>query len=469
MIIAPAGYGKTHTIMECLHVIEVGKKCLILTHTHAGIASIKEKMQKGGIDSKRFSIDTISSFALQYTNAFHVNKAEIPKAEDSNDYFNFAIKATTKTLNSRPLKEIIRSSYSKLLVDEYQDCTSLQHKMILALSGILPTHILGDPLQGIFEFRNNTIVNMESDEEMQGLNQNIQTLDTPWRWNRHGSRELGQALADIRTLLLNKTPINLTNFHPHINVVIEPENGYLDIKNNSNRIIWNEINNRNTDSLLLLHPISTSVYPRITFIQRFSNTVRLIESIDDKDYYKFSNYFDTQIGLNVINKVIDFAKTISSKTIIGQWFKDDNTLKNKRSDEDKIIVRKLQGIIDLIVQQKSFKNIAILISELAHLPNNKCYRIELKKDMVKALELAHAEGNTVYESMKKNRDILRRVGRNIKGRCIGTTLLTKGLEFDVVIILNAHLFTNPKHLYVALTRASKKLIMISQSSTLNPY
>lgn len=89
--------------------------------------------------------------------------------------------------------------------------------------------------------------------------------------------------------------------------------------------------------------------------------------------------------------------------------------------------------------------------------------------MVKALELAHAEENTVYESMKKNRDILRRVGRNIKGRCIGTTLLTKGLEFDVVIILNAHLFTSPKHLYVALTRASKKLIVISQNSTLNPY
>ena len=71
--------------------------------------------------------------------------------------------------------------------------------------------------------------------------------------------------------------------------------------------------------------------------------------------------------------------------------------------------------------------------------------------------------------MKKNRDVLRRVGRNIKGRCIGTTLLTKGLEFDVVIVLNAHLFTNPKHLYVALTRASKKLIVISQNSILNPY
>ena len=469
MIIAPAGYGKTHTIMECLHLIDANKKCLILTHTHAGIASIKEKIQKGGISPQHFSIDTISSFALQYVNAFHVNKAEIPKAEDANNYFDFAVDTATKILKTRPLSAVIKSSYSKLLVDEYQDCTSLQHKMILALSDILPTHILGDPLQGIFEFGNNAIVNMESDEEMQGLNQNIQTLDTPWRWNQHGSKELGQALADIRTLLLDRTPINLTNFHPHINVIIDPENGYLEPKTDSNRIIWNEINNRNTDSLLLLHPISTSVYPRIAFIQRFSNAVRLIESIDDKAYYKYSELFDSLTGQDVINKIIDFVKIISPKTIIEKWFKDDNTLKNKRSDEDKIIARKLQGLIDLIIQQKSFKNIAILISELVKLPNNKCYRVELKKDMIKALELAHAEGNTVYDSMKKNRDILRRVGRNIKGRCIGTTLLTKGLEFDVVIILNAHLFTNPKHLYVALTRASKKLIIISQNNTLDPY
>jgi DNA helicase-2/ATP-dependent DNA helicase PcrA len=469
MIIAPAGYGKTHTITECLHVFEGSKKCLILTHTHAGIASIKEKMQKGGIEPRKFSIDTISSFALRYTDAFHINKAEIPKAEDSNDYFNFAIKTAIKIFKTKPLKAVIKCSYSKLLVDEYQDCTSLQHNMILMLSDILPTHILGDPLQGIFEFRNNPIVDMESDEEMQGLNQNIQTLDTPWRWNQHGSRELGQALVSIRTLLLNRTPINLTNFHPHINVVIEPENNYLVAGSNYKRIIWNEINSRNTDSLLLLHPISTSVDPRIKFIQQFSNSVRLIESIDDKDYYKFSNYFDMQTGQNAINGILDFVKRISSKTVIDKWFNDNGMLKNKRSDEDKIIVRKLQKIIDLIIQQKSFKNIAALISELVQLPNNKCYRVELKKDMLKSLELAYVENNTAYESMKKNRDIIRRIGRNIKGRCIGTTLLTKGLEFDVVVVLNAHQFSNPRHLYVALTRASKKLIVISQNPIIKPY
>lgn len=468
MIIAPAGYGKTYTIMECLHLLGASKKCLILTHTHAGIASIKEKMKKGNINPQKFAIDTISSFALRYSNAFHINKSEIPKAEDSG-YFDFAIETSTKLFKTQPLQAVIKSSYSELLVDEYQDCTSLQHKMILALSDILPTHILGDPLQGIFEFRNNTIVNMESDEEMQGLNQNVQTLNTPWRWSQHGSNDLGQSLSQIRELLLIRSPINLNDFRPHINCIIEAENGYLQPVNESNKAIWREINNRKVDSLLLLHPISTSVSPRITFIQRFNNTVRLIESIDDKDFYTFSNHFDKQAGQNLISEILDFTKKISSKTVISQWFNDNGLLKNKRSPEEKVVSQKLRDIIDLITQCKSSKGIADLITEITQLPNNKCYRIELKRDMIKALELAHAEGETIYESMKKNRDILRRIGRNIKGRCIGTTLLTKGLEFDVVIVLNAHLFSSPKHLYVALTRASKKLIVISQTPILNPY
>lgn len=61
---------------------------------------------------------------------------------------------------------------------------------------------------------------------------------------------------------------------------------------------------------------------------------------------------------------------------------------------------------------------------------------------------------------------IRRAGQNVEGKCLGTTALTKGLEFDTVAILDAHSFTYPKNLYVALTRASKKLIIFSKTLTL---
>ena len=60
------------------------------------------------------------------------------------------------------------------------------------------------------------------------------------------------------------------------------------------------------------------------------------------------------------------------------------------------------------------------------------------------------------------KNILRRSGRKISGKCIGTTALTKGLEFDTVAILDAHEFTCPKNFYVAVTRASKMLIIFTK-------
>jgi superfamily II DNA or RNA helicase len=65
MLIAPAGYGKTHTIVECLKHTQAKGRQLILTHTHAGVASIKEKIKREGISSSSYSIETISSFVTE--------------------------------------------------------------------------------------------------------------------------------------------------------------------------------------------------------------------------------------------------------------------------------------------------------------------------------------------------------------------------------------------------------------------
>lgn len=46
-----------------------------------------------------------------------------------------------------------------VLVDEYQDCTISQHKTAKALSRTVPVIVFGDPLQGIFDFGAEPIVN----------------------------------------------------------------------------------------------------------------------------------------------------------------------------------------------------------------------------------------------------------------------------------------------------------------------
>jgi len=49
LLIAPAGHGKTYSIAQMVSSVEAEKPQLILTHTHAGIASLKKKFREQGI------------------------------------------------------------------------------------------------------------------------------------------------------------------------------------------------------------------------------------------------------------------------------------------------------------------------------------------------------------------------------------------------------------------------------------
>lgn len=63
LVIAPAGHGKTTLLTKCILRLQMSKNILILTHTHAGIASIKQKMSKEHIPLKNVCISTITGFA----------------------------------------------------------------------------------------------------------------------------------------------------------------------------------------------------------------------------------------------------------------------------------------------------------------------------------------------------------------------------------------------------------------------
>ena len=72
----------------------------------------------------------------------------------------------------------------------------------------------------------------------------------------------------------------------------------------------------------------------------------------------------------------------------------------------------------------------------------------------------------MFEAMKLIKSRIRHQGRKIQGRIIGTTLLTKGLEFDTVLVWNAHKFEDAKNFYVAISRACKKLILLTNNNTI---
>jgi DNA helicase-2/ATP-dependent DNA helicase PcrA len=61
----------------------------------------------------------------------------------------------------------------------------------------------------------------------------------------------------------------------------------------------------------------------------------------------------------------------------------------------------------------------------------------------------------------------RLIGRPLPRRAVGSTLLLKGLEADLAVVLNAD-GLNGRNLYVAITRGSRALTICSRSPILRP-
>lgn len=456
LLIAPAGYGKTHAIAECLAHSSDNEKQLILTHTHAGIASIKEKVRKLNISTYKYHIETITGFAQKFTLAFYCG-SDIPPQEDSTNYYPFIIQKASELFDLEAVRRTIQYSYHGLFVDEYQDCTIIQHQMIMTLSQLLPTHILGDPMQGIFDFAG-TLVNFNYD-----LNdfEEVEPLNIPWRWNNANNSELGEELGDIRAKLQTGSTIHL-NSYDSIESVICNENDWYKPRTEYRNYITELLSE---ESLLLIHPISSSIEPRIKILKSFNNRLSLLESIDAGKFYSLSLTIDNWDIDSIVLLVRKLSYELFNKTGLDSWF-NENGFKRKTKEEDK---RRLEGILILVdeLQEKmNYSKLASVVRKIMDLPDIKCYRKDLVFSICRALIIAETEGRSVYEGMVSHKNIIRRVGRKIYGKCIGTTLLTKGLEFDTVAVLNVHRFENYKHFYVAITRACKRLVIFSELNRL---
>lgn len=462
MIIAPAGYGKTYTIADAIEAYRGNKKVLVLTHTHAGVASLQEKFELRNLPTSKYHLDTICSFALNLTKTYHINKAEIPSEDQVTELFNFAVEHALRILEAQPIRVLMSAKFEHLIVDEYQDCTIPQHMMIMVLANTLKTHLLGDSLQGIFDFRD-PIVNF-SDISLIKYHEHLHNLNTPWRWNNAGRADLGRDLALIRDKLLRREDIHL-NDYDSIELLVASETDYTQPHSEYKRKIFEVLQD---DSVLLIHPRSENPAARVKFVQQFQQ-LRMIESIDDKYYYDCCLSFDQLNGKDLIMAVVEMMRKSAKTTAINVWFNHQCNLVRKTKEEDLKIRDELKSIIDSLIEGKTYGKIVVLIEAIQNLPEVKIYRKEIVKEICNTLKDAERLSLTARESIERNRNIIRRRGRKIEGKGIGTTLLTKGLEFDTVVVLNAHLFNNPKHLYVALTRCCKRLVVITNTPNLHPY
>lgn len=500
LLIAPAGYGKTYTIVQC--VKESKEKSLILTHTHAGVAALKNALKEQQVDKKCYEIETITSYAQKYVKAYCAET--LPNITDNN-YWVFILEKAERIFKNKHIKDVIQQTYSQLFVDEYQDCTISQHKVILALSECISTHILGDPLQGIMDFKKDTdpLVNFYNDD-LKDFKRTAE-LKIPYRWQKEGNNSsLGEYLVSIREKLIDNVENGTKN---EIDLTDNTNNSFLFIKTSGSVYSYESINkktnifNKQTNKnytykeairCILNNPKNLPDYESLLIIskppfRRNQSQVKiraelksnicypalyLLEAIDEKSFYNLAQLADEIITEGLVldlKKLYDFLVNLFNKTDIDKWINTTSyKLIRKINEYDKQISNEIQELIGSFNNSKQPLLFGKIIEYFYYTLKLKCNRTEFIHCILNAINLTEY-GDSIYKTMVEQRNKFRRVGRKIDGKCLGTVALTKGLEFDTVVILDAEAFKNPKELYVAMTRACKNLIIFSQNTKLQPF
>lgn len=480
-LIAPAGYGKTFTIVSCVKRLLCEKPILILTHTHAGVAALKAKMSKQGVERDKYKIDTISSFIQRYVLSFF-KQSEIGPQEDTRNYFPNVLDKSIILFQKPTIKRIFIESYSHLFVDEYQDCTKRQHELIEIFATYIPTHLFGDPLQGIFDFEGNPSVKFPSDFE------NFQTfyfLTTPYRWTVNGnSVALGEKIKEYRELLEEGDSVQIesdieSNFEVVCHNPITPANEQVVLYNQLHK----KIKQLNTESILVIMPSFMQQNRRRGLIEERANILRrfdiehqfnLVEAIDDRAYYQCAHNIDSLIDEIVASSLsVDYLKirekfeevTFDSQSL-NMWFNSSGLI-SKRDADEKVFSDKLKLCCDKFFQDACARSFQELLLFFYQNNRRNIKRPDLARQVLKSLEYAVENNTSVYEAMVKTKNHIRRNGRKIYGKCFGTTLLTKGLEFDAVILLYANKIEDKRNFYVAISRACKNLIIFTESNQLS--
>lgn len=461
-VVAPAGFGKTHLIAESTGR-SAGRQ-LILTHTYAGVNALRRTMRVLGVSDKLYHIDTIASWALRLSLSYSGTSGWAEERPADSTRWTALYEVCARLLDHAFIRRIIRASYEGVYVDEYQDCSIAQHGIVLKLARDLPCRILGDPLQGIFDFDGQDPVDWGRDVE--GSFESLGTLEVPHRWIRAGARELGTWLQTVRTCLERNEPVDLNANRPAAVTITHADAPSLfRLQGNACRYLKCD----RTHTVIAIHKGSQEYKAKChTLARNLGGWYSSIEEVEGKDLFSFIAKVErVQNDTDRLKEVVAFAKrcmtcveqNLPAGTVRGEHV---NIRANTRNPEaahkaNACLAAPTSGAIaDLLLAIKQTAGVKVVRADLFYRALNAL----AKHCLHPQLSLTDAAEKYQSEFRYKGRPVRRR-------RLIGTTLLVKGLEFDHAIVLDAASLSK-KELYVALTRGARSLTIVSTRPVLNP-
>ena len=447
LVLAPAGCGKTHLIANS--VKHTNGRQLILTHTHAGVRAMINHLKREEVPAKQYCVGTIDSLALKYACAFPT-LSEWYERQPSGDDWQKICSAAISALKRKAVKKVLASSYCGVYVDEYQDCSSDQHELISLIAEYLPCRILGDPMQSIFWEINKT--NSLDWENAENTFKTIAELSTPWRW-KDSNEPLGQWLLSVRNSLekgqqidLRSGPIEWVQSTDHSSKV---KACYDALKNKGRTVV-------------AIQKWSNQCHHLARYL---NNTFSSMETVECEDLLNYTKRIEETAGTERAAIFIEFTKNCISRLPSSITAMMDRLNQGKSVNPRRPDFRHLANAIQNIIKSDNLTMIQKAITAIENIDERLVFaRRELWNEMKNTVKsYDQTECSCLMDRAWNIRDIGRKIGRTVYKKCISTTLLIKGLEFDHAILLNANEMDNAENLYVAMTRGSNSLTVLSEN------
>lgn len=457
-VTAPAGCGKTHLIASAL-TRHVGQRpILILTHTNAGVGALRGRLDRAGVPTKSYRLSTIDGWAMRLIGTFPARSAHKPELlqldNPATDYPNIRA-AAARLLAAEHVNDVLAASYSRLLVDEYQDCSIRQHAIIHHAAQALPTCVLGDPLQAIFGFGADRQVKWQ--EEVCVNFPVAGELATPWRWINAGAEPLGRWLLEARQRLLRGESIDLRS--APLSVTWIELNGTAD---HQRRLSAARVQPPPEGTVLIIGD-STSPDSQRQFASQTPGAVT-VEAVDLRDLVSFSRRFDLSAD-DALERLAEFAQSVMTNTGSAELVRRVQSLARGTARN---APNGVESVALDFSRAPSYGRAADVLVEIGKQSGVRAHRPAILRGCLKALQLCSgSEGPSFHEAAVRVREQNRLVGRPLPRRAVGSTLLLKGLEAEVSVVLNADQL-DARNLYVAMTRGSQALVICSRSSILRP-
>ena len=446
-ISAPAGCGKTHLIASALQRHDGAKPILILTHTNAGVAALRARLTHLGVSQRAYRITTIDGWAMRLVGTFphRSGHAEgiLDLTDPRNDYPAIR-QGTVNILDGDHLRDVLQATYARLFVDEYQDCIVEQHAMVSKIAEVLPTCVLGDPMQAIFGWGTNVLVEWETD--VHGRFPPAGELDTPWRWRNAGTEPFGRWLLDVRAALQAGQPIDLRQAPPEVEVITVTGDDVL-----------NQTRAANTrapvDGGSVLIVCDARRPRRHREIAARARGAVVVENADLTDFIRFAASFDMQAP-TAADELIDFAGSTMTGVGAAQM---KQRLRVLLTGRERTPPNDAESAALAFARAPSPTAAVTLLVEINRQAGVFPLRPALVRSAIQAFN-GCVDAEDFHEMAVRAREQSRVKGRALPRRAVGSTLLLKGLEADVAVIIDTDLLS-ARDLYVAMTRGSQKLVI----------